>query len=163
MPKISDPWDHHDWDSCKYVSQWADRQDQREAGREKTFRLMAKILPYDQEARINVLDLGAGYGALAQFLLNYFSNSVVVCQDGSEEMAKLGRKRMKNLKGRFKYALCDFSKPRTMDLRPWLWGTTLAGSSEQSSRAHARGVLWYGVNRAGAGRSKAHLRLLYLR
>ncbi len=110
MPKISDPWDHHDWDSKKYVSQWAECQDQKEPDREKTFRLMAKIMPYNQEAKIHVLDLGAGYGALGQFILNYFSNGVVVCQDGSEEMAMLGRKRMKNLKGRFKYVLCDFSK-----------------------------------------------------
>lgn len=110
MPKIPDPWDHHDWDSRKYVSQWADRQDQREVDREETLRLMAKILPYDQEAPINILDLGAGYGALTQFLLNYFSNATAVCQDGSEEMAKLGRKRMEHLKGRLKYVLCDFSK-----------------------------------------------------
>ncbi len=79
MPKIPDPWDHHDWDSRKYVSQWANREDQREADREETFRLMAKILPYDQEAPINILDVGAGYGALAQFLLKYFSNATAVC------------------------------------------------------------------------------------
>lgn len=71
---------------------------------------MAKILPYDQKAPITILDVGAGYGALAQFLLNYFSNATAVCQDGSEEMARLGRKRMKHLKGRFNYVLCDFSK-----------------------------------------------------
>lgn len=110
MPKISDPWDHHDWDSRNYVSQWADRQDQREIDRQEPFRLMAEILPYDQKAPITILDVGAGYGALAQFLLTHFSNATAVCQDGSEEMAKLGRKRMKHLKGRFKYVLCDFSK-----------------------------------------------------
>src|SRR5439155_21547026 len=44
-------------------------------------------------------------------LLKYFSNATAVCQDGSEEMAKLGRERMKELKGRHKYVLCDFSKP----------------------------------------------------
>ena len=110
MPKIADPWDHHDWDSRSYVSRWAERQDEREVDREEPFRLMAKILPYDREAPINILDVGAGYGALAQFLLKYFSNATALCQDGSEEMAKLGRKRMKHLKGRFKYVLCDFSK-----------------------------------------------------
>ena len=110
MPKISDPWDHHDWASRSYVSQWADRQDQREVHREKPFGMMTKILPYDQEAPIQILDVGAGYGALAQFLLTCFSNATAVCHDGSEEMAKLGRERMKHLKGRFKYVLSDFSK-----------------------------------------------------
>jgi ubiquinone/menaquinone biosynthesis C-methylase UbiE len=110
MPKIPDPWDHHDWDSRDYVSQWADRQDERERDRQDPFRLIAKTLPYDQEAPISILDLGAGYGALTQFLLNHFSNATAVCQDGSAEMAKLGRKRMNSLKGRFTYVLCDFSK-----------------------------------------------------
>jgi ubiquinone/menaquinone biosynthesis C-methylase UbiE len=111
MAKLSDPWDHHDWSSRNYVSQWAEGQDQKEVDRQETFRLMAKTLPYDQAAKINILDVGAGYGALAQFLLNYFPNATAVCEDGSEEMAKLGRKRMKDLKGRFKYVLGDFSKP----------------------------------------------------
>ncbi len=111
MPKLSDPWNHHDWSSRDYVSQWAEGQDQREVDRQEIFRLIAKTLPYDQKASITILDLGAGYGALAQFLLKYFSNATAVCQDGSDEMAKLGRERMKELKGRLKYVLCDFSKP----------------------------------------------------
>ncbi len=35
MPKISDPWDHHAWDSQSYVSQWAE-----------PFRLMTEIMLY---------------------------------------------------------------------------------------------------------------------
>lgn len=111
MAKLLDPWDHHDWSSRKYVGQWAERQDEREGDREEVFRLMAKILPYDKQASFDILDLGAGYGALAQFLLHHFINAKAVCQDGSTEMAKLGRARMKPLKQRFRYVLCDFSKP----------------------------------------------------
>ena len=110
MPKLTDPWNHHDWSSREYVSQWATDQDQREVDRQKIFRLIAKTLPYDQQAAITILDIGAGYGALTQFLLKHFSNATAVCQDGSEEMAKLGRQRMKDLKRRVKYVLCDFSK-----------------------------------------------------
>jgi SAM-dependent methyltransferase len=110
MAKISDPWDHHDWDSPDYVSRWAERQDEKEVEREEPFRLMARTIPYPKKAQIRILDLGAGYGALTQFLLNHFSKATAVCQDGSEEMAKLGGKRMDYLKGRFSYVLCDFSK-----------------------------------------------------
>ena len=39
--------------------------------------------------------MGAGYGALTKFLLERFPNATAICQDGSEEMAKLGRERMK--------------------------------------------------------------------
>lgn len=110
MAKLLDPWDHHDWSSKKYVSEWAERQDEREIEREKIFRLIAKILSKDPQAAINILDLGAGYGALAQFLLSHFCNAKAVCQDGSTEMAKLGHKRMESFDGRFKYIVCDFSK-----------------------------------------------------
>jgi len=112
MPKIPDPWSHHDWDSKEYVTDWADRQDERETERRQVFQLIADTLPYEKSAKFAILDLGAGYGALSQFLLGRFPNVTAVCHDGSEEMAKLGHKRMAHLKGRSKYVLCDFSKPR---------------------------------------------------
>lgn len=111
MPKIPDPWNHHDWDSKDYVTEWAERQDEREIERRQVFQLIAETLPYDRDAKVRLLDLGAGYGALSQFLLNHFSNATALCQDGSNEMAKLGRKRMAHLKARVQYVLCDFSHP----------------------------------------------------
>ena len=102
--------DPHDWASADYVSNWAKEQDQKEAERQEAFRLMAETIPYDKKLPIKILDVGAGYGALTQFLLNHFSNATVVCQDGSEEMMKLGCQRMADIKGRFEYVLCDFSK-----------------------------------------------------
>ena len=103
--------DHHDWDSPKYVSAWAEGQDEKEKARQEPFRVLAQTIPYDKELPIKILDVGAGYGALTQFLLGHFSNATAVCQDGSEEMAKLGRERMQDLKGRFRYVLCNFSHP----------------------------------------------------
>lgn len=103
--------DHHDWDSPKYVSDWAKGQDQKEKARQQPFRVLADTIPYDKSFSIRILDVGAGYGALTQFLLGHFPNATAVCQDGSEEMAKLGRERMKHMKGRFEYVLCNFSEP----------------------------------------------------
>jgi 2-polyprenyl-3-methyl-5-hydroxy-6-metoxy-1,4-benzoquinol methylase len=102
--------DHHDWDSPDYVSRWAKDQDPKEKHRQEPFRLLAETIPYDKEAAIKILDLGAGYGALTRFLLNHFTKATATCQDGSEEMIKLGRKQMNPLKGRFNYVLSDFSK-----------------------------------------------------
>jgi tRNA (cmo5U34)-methyltransferase len=110
MAKLVDPWDHHDWSSQRYVDQWAEGQDKREAEREEIFRLIARTLSDDPQAPLAILDLGAGYGALTQFLLTHFPNASALCQDGSDEMAKLGRQRMEHLTGRFDYVLCDFSK-----------------------------------------------------
>ena len=111
MAKITDPWDHHDWASRDYVSRWAERQDTREADRTEIFTLLANKLPYGKDAAFHFLDIGAGYGALSRFLLDYFPHSNAVCHDGSAEMLKLGRKRMAQLKGRAVFVQADLSKP----------------------------------------------------
>lgn len=102
--------DHHDWESPGYVSKWAEGQDPKERYRQEPFRLLADTIPYDKTQPIRILDLGAGYGALTKFLLERFPNATAVCQDGSQEMAKLGHERMKDLKGRIEYVICNFSK-----------------------------------------------------
>ena len=111
MAKISDPWDHHDWASGEYVNQWAERQDSKEPHRQEAFKVLADSLPFGRSAKITILDLGAGYGALSQFLLGEFPNAKAVCHDGSAEMLKLGRQRLAKLKGRVKFVQCDLSKP----------------------------------------------------
>ena len=110
MAKMLDPHGHHDWESSDYVSSWAKRQESREARRQEAFRVLARTIPYERTAAIKILDLGAGYGGLTQFLLRHFPDSTAVCQEGSKEMAKLGRERMKGFAGRFSYVICDFSK-----------------------------------------------------
>lgn len=111
MAKISDPLDKHDWSSQDYVLRWAERQDEREAGRREPFEMLAQTIPYGKEASIEILDLGAGYGGLTQFVLQHFPNATAICQDGSAEMAEMGQKRMGHLTGRFNYVLSDFSRP----------------------------------------------------
>ena len=100
----------HNWDSPEYVSHWAEGQDQKELDRQEAFRLLAETIPYDKSLPIRILDVGAGYGALTQFLLGYFPNATAVCQDGSEEMIKLGRYRLASYRGRFTSVPCNFSK-----------------------------------------------------
>ncbi|TMA84535.1 MAG: methyltransferase domain-containing protein [Deltaproteobacteria bacterium] len=102
--------DHHDWDSAEYVSRWAKGQDPKEKDRDAAFTLLADTIPFSKQLPIRILDLGAGYGALTQFLLNRFPKATAVCQDGSKEMATLGAERMRNLSGRFEYVLCDFAR-----------------------------------------------------
>ena len=111
MAKISDPHGLHDWSSKEYVRDWATRQDRYEEERRPQFQMIADAIPFTREAAIQILDVGAGYGALTQFLLEQFPNATTLCQDGSEEMAELGRRRMRRWKDRFNYVIADFSKP----------------------------------------------------
>jgi SAM-dependent methyltransferase len=111
---------HHDWHSSEYVDRWAAKQDTKEIDRQEAFLVLANTMPYDKTAAINILDLGAGYGALTQFLLTRFSQATAVCQDESGEMAKLGQQRMAGLSRRFRYEISDFSKAgwsRSLEMR----------------------------------------------
>jgi SAM-dependent methyltransferase len=111
MAKISDPHGLHDWSSKEYVRDWATRQDRYEDERRPQFQMLVDAIPFARDGVIQILDVGAGYGALTQFLLEQFPNATALCQDGSDEMAKLGRRRMTKWKGRFDYVIADFSKP----------------------------------------------------
>ncbi len=110
--------DPHHWESADYVTDWAKGQDRKEANRAQAFHVLADAIPFEKTLPIRILDLGAGYGALTRFLLERFPNATAVCQDGSEEMAKLGRERMAHLAGRFEYILCDFGKHGWSKLLP---------------------------------------------
>lgn len=103
-------YDPHDWDSPTYVSNWAEGQDPKEVHRQEAFSVLANTIPYDKAEPIKILDLGAGYGALTKFLLERFPNATAICQDGSQEMAKLGHQRMKKFKDRFEYVICNFAR-----------------------------------------------------
>src|SRR4030095_8555900 len=76
--------------------------------RRPQFQTIADAIPFARDAAIEILDVGAGYGALTQFLLEQFPNTTALCQEGSEEMAKLGRRRMAKWKDRFDYVIADF-------------------------------------------------------
>lgn len=110
MAKISDPHGVHDWSSKAYVRDWAERQDRYEDERRPQFQMIADAVPFAREAAIHILDVGGGYGALTQFLLDQFPHATALCQDGSEEMARLGRRRMAKYLGRFDYMIADFGQ-----------------------------------------------------
>ena len=111
MAKISDPWDHHDWASRDYVLEWAERQDATKPHREPAFGVIAVTIPFKKDARIKILDIGSGYGALTHYLLSQFGNGQAVCHDGSAEMLELGRQLLAKFKGRVKFIQSDLSKP----------------------------------------------------
>ena len=111
MAKILDPHGLHDWSSKEYVRDWATRQDRYEDERQPQFQMIADAIPFTRDAAIQILDVGAGYGALTQFLLEQFPNATALSRDGSDEMAKLDRRRMAKWKDRFDYVIADFSKP----------------------------------------------------
>ena len=133
--------DPHDWASADYVAKWAKGQDPKEVNRQQAFSLIADTIPYDKTQAITILDLGAGYGALTKFLLERLPNATAVCQDGSEEMAKLSGERMEDFKGRFAYILADFSRHGWSKILPGPFDaivSSIANSQRQQSKRHSR-------------------------
>ena len=143
MAKILDPHGLHDWSSEEYVHDWATRQDRCEDERRPQFQMIADAIPFSRDAAIQILDVGAGYGALTQFLLEEFPNTTALCQEGSDEMAKLGRRRMAKWKGRFDYVIADFSKRRLEPDDSWKLrcGRFNHRHSQRSCSRHHRGHL----------------------
>jgi ubiquinone/menaquinone biosynthesis C-methylase UbiE len=98
----------------------------KEANRHHAFSLLADTIAYDKKEALTILDLGAGYGALTKFLLDRFPKATAICHDGSEEMAKLGRQRMKEFDGRFAYVIADFSRHGWSRLMPGPFGAVVS-------------------------------------
>lgn len=73
------------WDSPEYVASWIDRV-ARDPRREVEFAMVAAALPFDAADAFRFLDLGAGHGALAGFVLERFPRAEAVVLDGSAEM-----------------------------------------------------------------------------
>lgn len=99
--------DHHDWTSDAYVEEWVTRQRAEEATRAERFRLLCDLLPFAEDAKVTVLDVGAGYGPVSKFILDRYPNATCIAQDGSEPMLERARRLMANYGGRFKTHLSD--------------------------------------------------------
>jgi SAM-dependent methyltransferase len=93
--------DHHDWTSEAYVDEWVRRQQADDPRRAERFQLMCDLFPFPNDARVAILDVGAGYGPVSQFILDRYPNATCVAQDGSEPMLNRAQSLMAGYAGRF--------------------------------------------------------------
>lgn len=99
--------DHHDWASDAYVEAWVARQQTDDAIRAERFQLMCDLLPFGKDAEAIVIDVGAGYGPVSQFIFDRYPNAICIAQDGSEPMLSRARHLMANYGARFRTHLSD--------------------------------------------------------
>jgi tRNA (cmo5U34)-methyltransferase len=93
--------DHHDWESEAYVEEWVKRQQAADPERAQRFQLMCDLFPFPTDARVTILDVGAGYGPVSKFILDHFANATCIAQDGSEPMLQRARQIMASYGARF--------------------------------------------------------------
>ena len=103
--------DHHDWTSDAYVEEWVRRQRAEDSTRAERFQLMCDLFPFPTDAKVTILDVGAGYGPVSKFILDRYPHGTCVAQDGSEPMLHRARNLMTAYGGRFITHLSDLFDP----------------------------------------------------
>lgn len=91
------------WGSSEFIEQWSAKGGWQAPIREVQTAMVLRMIPHPIDAAIRILDIGAGYGALAAAVLNDRPNATAVCLDASEAMLDLGRERNSNLGSRIKF------------------------------------------------------------
>ena len=62
---------------------------------------MCDLFPFPNDARVTILDVGAGYGPVSKFILDQFANATCIAQDGSTPMLQHARQIMASYGARF--------------------------------------------------------------
>lgn len=78
--------------------------------RRALFDFACDLFPFAPDARIRVLDIGAGYGAFAAAVLDRLPHATAVGLDLSEPMMAVGRERMARFGDRFAYHVGDLAE-----------------------------------------------------
>jgi len=99
----------HDWHSPQYVADWIAQNEARDPARRQRLREMLAAAPLPREARLAVLDVGAGYGAVTEELLTLFPAAEVTLQDYSRLMLAEAQRRLASHGQQLRYVECDLA------------------------------------------------------
>jgi tRNA (cmo5U34)-methyltransferase len=97
------------WKSEEGVQHWTSRTDERQQKSAAQWRLMGRLLPFDERDAFTFLDLGAGTGAAARRILELYPRSTAILTDFSSQMMDEGEREMRAFGGRFTYVEFDMS------------------------------------------------------
>ncbi len=91
------------WGDTGFVENWASKGGWQAPIREMQVATVLRMIPQPMDAPIRVLDIGAGFGALAGAVLRDRPNATALCLDASEAMLQLGLEKNADLKGRIRF------------------------------------------------------------
>ena len=117
------------WTDPDYIDWWLKKRAWKGPIREMQAEMAARMIPYPLDRAIRVLDLCAGFGALAIVILKSRPKAKALCIDRSEEMTKLGRQRAAAFADRIEFARASLD---TGDWRKLITGTYDAVVSAQA-------------------------------
>lgn len=99
---MNDSW-QQTWGDKGFIENWASKGSWQAPIRDVQTAMVLRMIPQPIEAPIRVLDVGAGYGALAAAVLRERPHASAVCVDGSEAMLRLGLEKNSDLKNRMSF------------------------------------------------------------
>lgn len=102
---------HHDWHSEQYVADWIAHDVARNPERRPRLQEMVAAAPFPRDAAIEVLDVGAGYGAVTEEVLKRFPNARITLQDYSQPMLEEARRRLAPHALHLTYVTADLTDP----------------------------------------------------
>ena len=91
------------WGSRDFIERWSERSERERSIREMQMKTVVFMIPHPPDESIRILDIGAGYGALAGAILEDRPKATALCLDASEEMIKMGRERSARFDGRMEF------------------------------------------------------------
>ena len=83
------------------------------------FKTAQEIIPFEKNAPIDVLDLGAGTGLFSKYVLEKYPNANFLLYDLAEKMLDVAKERFKPYPQQFKYRIDDYRTiqiPQNVDL-----------------------------------------------
>jgi tRNA (cmo5U34)-methyltransferase len=75
---------------------------------DEIFSVAKELIPFAPDARIEVLDLGAGTGLFSMHVLQKYPNAVFVLYDVAPKMLDVARERFRESTSQFQYILDDY-------------------------------------------------------
>ncbi len=98
------------WQSPEHVDSWlADKA--RQADHQRLRAKLVKLVPFELDAIIRVLDIGTGDGALSLEVLGVYPKAQLVCHDFSETMLARARQRLAQFPERVAFVKSDLRDP----------------------------------------------------
>jgi tRNA (cmo5U34)-methyltransferase len=97
------------WHSEEIVQHWVKEATAQERNRAEQRRLMADLLPFDDDQEFTFLDLGAGTGAASRAILERHPRATAILADFSAQMMAAGEPQMLPFAGRYRTVEFDMT------------------------------------------------------
>jgi tRNA (cmo5U34)-methyltransferase len=95
------------WKSDQGIAYWVSTAEDRERRRADQRRLMAELLPFADDEQFTFVDLGAGTGAAARAVLDYYPGAQAILADYSPQMMDEAHLELSAYDGRYTYVEFD--------------------------------------------------------